>query len=125
MATTKLVQNTAGDFIEVPGADLDATGAATGTGTGALRKSAFRSDQDANIYHEEVPITGGVVYVREMSDEHFERLLDLQNAFKDFAQSAASDEARARDIEAKQPDEAATIRAASMKGVQEIRAKAA
>lgn len=113
MATTKLKKNAAGDFVEV--AD---TAAPT-----ELRKSAFRDEQDADVYHLEIVVTDGTVYAREMDDECFAKLLELQTDFRDFAQSAKSDEERASAVEAKQPEEAAKIRAASMKGVQDIRAR--
>lgn len=77
MATTKLKQNKAGDFVEVP-ADAnpsDKTDTAErvlrGIGGVLLRALTFRDEQDEDGYHNETPVTNGLVATREMSDPDF------------------------------------------------------
>lgn len=113
MATTKLVQNAAGAFVEE----------STNKGAAKLRKSNFRDEQEADVYHDEVSVTGGVVYVREMDDLRYSRLLDLQSEFNQFVSSASENEAKALEIEKSQPKVARALRDEMEAGLTAIRAK--
>lgn len=77
-----------------------------------LRALSFRDEQDADGYHNLTAIRGGNVATREMSDEKYAELMELQSVFKSIAEEAAS-------IDAGNGDEKA--RAAAMDKINAIK----
>ncbi len=89
----------------------------------ALRLATFRDDQGDDVYHDEAPITGGVVYIRELTDEEYGQFLELQSAFKTLIQTATDAEKSARELEAQNPDGAAQIRGVSEREVEALKGR--
>jgi hypothetical protein len=73
-----------------------------------LRLATFRDEQGEGDYHLAVPVTGGMVYVREMDDETFKVFCDRQKEFIALQEKPLRAELKAQELQAQNRLEEAT-----------------